>query len=405
MNLSAMAAFICGKVNLTEAEDLAAAKGFLARRLEMIWNDQLWKDSLVEYVLAIAPTGYTLQSPWLPAKSVLLLPPSIQRVIGVRTTERVINAQDRALYYRVDYDAWHKQGMPIEQVRLPACVWEFETAQNIWALRDAADAGAVLSLDLGDSDGCGTTRSSATLDVSPKLIGTSDRIDGIRKKASTASISFRAASGLFTLTNNNALAKSFGISLTTDIPNFNLVALLQPGESATIAGGAMIAVSNDGVNWLQQTVIPDGSIFNGTVSYTAGIGAHFLFVAAANTPPITLAASDTSALKRQRIRLVEIPQDATTVSVLGKRACPPLLEDEDEPALQGVENCLMAFAQADLLQRERHYAKADLVSKEAMTLLQQFQAMEVVQQSHYQRVTPECGYADDYAVRGLKFGF
>lgn len=401
MNLAAMAAFICGKVNLTEAEDLAAAKGFLSRRLEMIWNDQLWKDSLVEYVRVISPDGYTAASNWIPTKSILLCPPAIQRVIGVRTTERQLNAMDHAYYYRVDYDAWHKSGLPIEQVRLPACVWELDQARAVYVSFDAANAGANLSLDLADSDGCGSTRSNVALAASPQLLGTTERIDGVRKKVSTAAVVVHAAEDVLPADDTGYNAEGY----------VSWGGILDPTNGLTIG---QTYLWTTGVGVLQftcgTTVLNDSGIFtaDATIATVQSTGVPLDLMRGTLRPApsiVTLAAADTMAARRQRIRLVESPTVETTISVLGKRSCPPLLEDEDEPALQGVENCLLAFAQSDLLQRERHYAKADQVMKEGLLLLQQFMAMEVVQQSHNQRIIPEMGYADDYALRGLKFGF
>ena len=392
MNLAAMAAFICGKVNLTEVEDLSAAKGFLARRLEAIWNDQLWKDAVVEYVRAISPDGYTPASNWLPEKSILLCPPAIQRVIAARTTERVLNAQDHAFYYRVDYDAWHKAGMAIEQVKLAACVWEFETARAIYAIFEAADTGATVSLDLADSDGCGSTRSSVALAASPQLLGTTERIDGVRKKASSATVRIAAAGAALVANDTNYSAE--GYVTYTDLVQGQLY-WWTPGAGAgefrnshTVLNGAGTFTAETDLVYVSGAPFTP---FNGTLTplYTVA----------------TLAATDTAAPRRQRIRLVEIPEASTTISVLGKRSCPLLTENEDEPALQGVENCLLAMVQGDMLERERHYAKAEMKYKEGAILLGQFMAMEVVQQSHNQRIIPESGYADDYALRGLKFGF
>lgn len=100
---------------------------------------------------------------------------------------------------------------------------------------------------------------------------------------------------------------------------------------------------------------------------------------------------------RQRIRLVDIPSDSLTVRILGKRACPTFTNDLDVPALTGVDNCLLAFAHADMLERERQYGKAKLkVDNEALPLLEQLKANEAVQQAHNLRIIPENGYGDDY---------
>ena len=104
---------------------------------------------------------------------------------------------------------------------------------------------------------------------------------------------------------------------------------------------------------------------------------------------VTLAAADTAAKRYPRIRLLPTPTADTAFKCLVKKKATPMTADADEVELQGVENALMAFAQADMLQHARQYAKAMEVSKEALGLLEQFKRMEVVQQATRQRIVPE----------------
>ena len=109
---------------------------------------------------------------------------------------------------------------------------------------------------------------------------------------------------------------------------------------------------------------------------------------------IALAATDTAAPLRQRIRLLETPEDATTVRVLGKRKCPAFTGDNDQPPVRGMENLLIAMAQGDMLERERQYGKANLKFQEGVALLNQFKAEETIQQAHNQRIIPDSGFGD-----------
>lgn len=313
MTLSELATFICGKVNQSEPEDVLACKGFLTRRHDLIWQEALWKDSLVEYRQTLATTGYTITSNWLPAKGVLLLPKIVQRVIAARTAARALNAQRAEFYYRIDYDAFSKTGQAAEYILLPPCVWEFETAQTLAARFSTRSDGAagVLTFDLLDADGTGVTRGTNLKAAGESAdVGTSDRIDSLQKLATADSVA----------------------------------------------------------------------------------------IGPVGTDVITLAAADTNAPKRQRVRLIEIPTTETVIRVLAKRSAPAFSADLDEPAISGMENCLIAFGQADMYERDETDPTAKLT--EAMALLDQLKKIETVQQAHNQRIIPQGGYGDDcYAGR------
>src|SRR5882672_1376047 len=49
MTLSEMASFVCGIVQQSETDDLDTCKSFCTRRFDMVWRNQLWKDSLFSY--------------------------------------------------------------------------------------------------------------------------------------------------------------------------------------------------------------------------------------------------------------------------------------------------------------------------------------------------------------------
>ena len=113
---------------------------------------------------------------------------------------------------------------------------------------------------------------------------------------------------------------------------------------------------------------------------------------------------------RQRIKLTQIPTSGAglqsfTVRVLGKRTAPNFTNDLDQPGLTGVENCLLAFVQADMLQRERHYAKAQSLYQEGQLLLGQLKGQEAIQQAHEQRIIPEGGYGDENWNRLYGYSF
>src|ERR1043165_3195261 len=193
MTLGDLADFVCGKVNQTEAEDLAKCKEFFQRRFGLLWNTALWKDSLVSYTQTLSPTGYTPASSWLPNKSILLVPPLIQRVIAVRSDTRRLNVQRAEFYYRVDLDVFARTGTPSEFVLLPPCAWELDSAYDLVAkYADAADNALELILDTLNDNGIDITRQTLTLALAHVYAGNSDRIDTALKEESEAAVTLSA---------------------------------------------------------------------------------------------------------------------------------------------------------------------------------------------------------------------
>lgn len=118
----------------------------------------------------------------------------------------------------------------------------------------------------------------------------------------------------------------------------------------------------------------------GDVRFVWGDNADLLF---------TLAAADTAAKRYPRIQLLPKPTAQLDCKCLVKKKPTALTDDYDEPELTGVENCLMSFAQADMLQHARQYGKAMELQKEGLALLEQFKSMELIQQAHRRQVTPD----------------
>lgn len=409
MNLNDMANFVCSKVRMSEAEDVAAAKGFLKRRHEMIWNESLWKDSLCEYTQTLSPSGYTVTSNWLPSLGVLLLPPIIEKVLAVRTDTRRLNVQRPEYYYGIDYDAFAKTGAPAEFILLPPCVWQFQEAQSLYLARgDSGDSGAVVNVDTLDSDGVSVTRSAKTLTGELTAIASTSRIDRITKLATTGSVSVsngtisdviaeQTAYGTSGDSYNSSLTLSSGSRYSFTLGNatgLSRIVGFTVMESYT-ADATFIA--GDGTYLLSGPEY-DGPLPMPSVIITAQVTGAADIVAA-------LSADDTSIPLRQRIRLVTIPGQSLSIRVLGKRSCPAFENNSDEPAISGVTNALLAFAQADMLQSVRQYGKADMVAKEGLALLDQLKSIETVQQAHHQRLIPSDGYGNDelYSTDGLEF--
>lgn len=396
MTLLELANFICGKVNQSETEDVLACKGFLQRRHDLVWQEALWKDALVEYrqTLDADVADYVSTSNYLPTKGVLLLPPIVQRVIAARTTSRKLNIQRPEFFYRIDYDAFAKTGEAADYILLPPCVWEFNTALEVFAARgDVADAAVQVTSDLLDTDGVGVTRSAVTLAEQRNAIGTTERIDAIQKPTTTAAV------GIFALGANLYDGRAYDESSPPDRISVTVVvgATYYHSRGTDDYAGIPAFLSYDRSI---GTLIPEGYF----VATEATVWLYNRFTPIPTTTATlkqcytfsTAAAADTNAKRRQRIRLVEIPTTETTIRVLGKRTAPQFSADTDEPGISGMENCLIAFGLADMLERDESYGEAREKFQEAMELLEQLKRIETVQQAHNQRITPEGGYGDDF---------
>lgn len=144
MNLTDLANHICEQCGMNDSDDVAAAKMFLQRRLEMIWNTQLWRASLIEATTTVNPDGTcTLSNTvWIPSRSTLLLPPEFDSVLAVRADNHAMNVASLESYYRTDTDWLDMQGDPTEfQVLRPAAM-EWATPQPLFVsdlvLKDSA---------------------------------------------------------------------------------------------------------------------------------------------------------------------------------------------------------------------------------------------------------------------------
>jgi hypothetical protein len=104
-----------------------------------------------------------------------------------------------------------------------------------------------------------------------------------------------------------------------------------------------------------------------------------------------LAPEETQFPRRARVRLVRTPPAAIEVLALCKRSYPGLTNDFESPALANVDNALLAYAMADMLERQRQYAKAQLKLQEAQTQMAILHDLERNQSACESRLVPAMG--------------
>ena len=109
MTLADMASFICGKVGKTDSESLSKCKEFLARRYELIWNSQLWRDTLTT----------TSQSVPAETQDVTLADSSVDQIVAVRWSDTTLGPVAHEAVYAINPTLFDSSGTPMAFVTLP----------------------------------------------------------------------------------------------------------------------------------------------------------------------------------------------------------------------------------------------------------------------------------------------
>jgi hypothetical protein len=312
MNLAQLASYVCSKVRATDANSIALCKSYLSARFQMIWDSELWRDSLVFVTTTLDPANAN-NNFGLDSQGIWLLPPIADKVVAVRDHNRAYSVVSAEEYFQTDLDEFGVQGTAVSFYHLASCVAAVGTPGIFCQQSSSAEAG-----------------------------GTSGNVRGIRSDPALPAGYPTAFDGATNITNG--------------------------------------AQALDAWNWSEITSFTKG-VTVGNVSLGLSVGAVL-------TPLVVLQPGDTAAPKRCRIQLVETPMAAVNLRALVKRTMQPFVNDQDTPKIRGLDNALIAFAQADMLQEQRQYAKAQALTLEAGTLLIDAKKGEVYQQAASPRIVP-----------------
>src|SRR5436190_5421204 len=85
------------------------------------------------------------------------------------------------------------------------------------------------------------------------------------------------------------------------------------------------------------------------------------------------------------ITVYPTPAVNTALLIYGKRKCPGLSNDSDESLLRNCDNCIIAYAMGDMLERQRQYGKAQSKFTEAGALLEEAKKVEQEQANQPRR--------------------
>jgi hypothetical protein len=102
-----------------------------------------------------------------------------------------------------------------------------------------------------------------------------------------------------------------------------------------------------------------------------------------------------------RVRLHDTPESEEDYLVLGKTKCANFTEDYDTSVIPGIDDALIAFAQCDLLEKLRQYAKAQAKATEALAQVEKAKNLETRQTTNTVRMVPVVEPAYDYDTTWL----
>lgn len=302
MTLSDMASYICTKTGQSDADSVAAAKTFLARRYQMLWDAALWKESL-SIVSVQVPNWSTICSLNFP----------VDQVVAVRTSSTGLGSQvarplDQPALMRYDPAVFDQTGIVAGFAMVaPSCL------QQVSA-RSGSDAlASYFGFQLSSSDLDDTTQT-----VTVTGYGTNSAESGFPRNLAET-VALFGAGGANTV-NKYAAVTSITLDQPTagavtmfDVSGFQTVGVIPPGELST-------------------PLLPRINIFGATAS--------------------------------------------SFFKVLVKRLAIPLAADGQEPELRSCANTLLAYATADMLERQRQYAKAQLKEQQGQSMLQNLLDLE-----------------------------
>lgn len=326
MNLVTMANYVCGKLRLTDATAVARCKNYIAQRYEMIYADQLWKDSLFAFDFVWNYDGTDSYS-YPPGNSQLLtqagyflLPQSVERLVALRTAANGLACRPFEFYFRNDFDAFLNEGTPFDFVLLPP----------------------VIAMTIPTTDGASVVTPTITI-TNP------EGSDGV---GVTFHIEYNDFYGNRRVTDLNVQ----GLNPVQIIPT-------EETESAMGTMSELLSISRPT-----------------TVGYSTIDGLE--------GGSIRIMSTQTTLQPRVRIRLAQRPSKNTNMRALIKQKCQTLASDYDVPILRGVTNCLLAFAQADMLQFDHQYGKSQVLAQEGMGLLDQLKKQAVLQELNSVQLSP-----------------
>lgn len=109
MTLQDMSSFVTGKIGRTDSDSITKCREFLARRYELIWNSQLWRETLATASQSVAAD----------TQDVTLSDSSIDQIVAVRWADTTLGPVAHEAVYNIDPTLFDDKGTPLAFVTLP----------------------------------------------------------------------------------------------------------------------------------------------------------------------------------------------------------------------------------------------------------------------------------------------
>lgn len=433
-----LVSYITTKAQMVESDDVAACQSFVSKRYELIYNGYLWKDSLTMVDIAIDPVNNPDN-----AVGIVLLPAQIDRVVAIRTATQAMRIHALEEYYRVDWNRF----ADISDVN---GLMEFSILNPIWMTCRPNPTAAVLQSNVpaynfniivatipGVTKYVGPT-SSVTYTV-PN--GTYLLINGVNEwglvntggvvpvaqnppmppvgsgstvVVSNGSLTIYGAQGtaagsaftgklyLISLSGTQTVGNGASVTLASDNSDDNsggktpqqikVIWRDTQNRYVTTANMPLTLTPADGIGFIEiESVFKPVTLGNVNATLTNPVSSYnFTSVIGSLLPTLTRSPN------LQRVRLFSAPNQTLTLSVLGKKPFVPLDFGSEQPLIRNLDNCLIAFGLADMLQRGRQYGKAQSQMQEATVLLSELAKLETLQAANNQRFIPDGGYGDPF---------
>lgn len=109
MTLQDMSSFVTGKIGRTDSDSVTKCREFLARRYELVWNSQLWRETLVT----------ATQSVPADTQDVTLTDSSVDQIVAVRWSDTTLGPVAHEQVFAIDPTLFDNSGTPLAFITLP----------------------------------------------------------------------------------------------------------------------------------------------------------------------------------------------------------------------------------------------------------------------------------------------
>lgn len=352
--LSELTDSVCDIVGRWEPDIRESIKERIRRNYQLLWDMQLWPESIIIANCPIAPDQQQVVLPYL-----------FDRVIGVRTMKEgpltnVVNLQNAEIswYFGVAYNIFEEAGQPVYYSMLTSVAVATLPPQSE-PLQVRSDAATIV-----------VPNQAQPVPV-PYQVNSPD-----------------AGKGVFIKGEANGLE----VSETVILP-----AAIDPG---------VLRRNGDNLPWVTSINRYDTPL---TISKPVTTGTVVVRGATSQQELLRLGPGET---ERKHLRIWLLPNqgvvnqtdtlaqavaDAGRVLVCGKRQVSPLLDDSDSPQLRNCNNILINAAAADILFRLEKPDLANQLSQKAQEQMKVLTTAETAHNAYTPMVVP---YAENYARRG-----